>query len=352
MNIYTDFIYKYKKLLFVFLILYTIFSVFGILKLQLNTDFALFSTNDSVYERRITDLEETFGTLNQIILLVEHDEFNDAIFSDLYDIQRSLENVDNVTQIQGVAPETIMVAGAPMNSTDVSSAQLLNYFSSFQQFSPLIEVDGVYYSSFTIFIGDDFNQVEIREIEDILAQYDYNNYISGDTYNQSKITDYIIKILLILPPLALLTILLVFRWQMGAFKPTLLSVLPAGIGSLWTLGIVGWLGNEVSMLTAVVPIFIIVIGSADGLHFMSHFQDSKIEGLDNKEALNKTLKIVGIPMIVTTLTSMAGFLSLLSMSTSSVIDLAIFSALGILLAGVATWYVLPLVLSNNICFTF
>jgi len=45
---------------------------------------------------------------------------------------------------------------------------------------------------------------------------------------------------------------------------------------------------------------------------------------------------------------MAGFLSLLSMDTSSIVDLAIFSALGIFLAGIATWYVLPLILSNEI----
>jgi predicted RND superfamily exporter protein len=73
-----------------------------------------------------------------------------------------------------------------------------------------------------------------------------------------------------------------------------------------------------------------------------------MEGKNNKDALISTLKIVGIPMIVTTLTSMAGFLSLLSISTSSIKDLSIYSAVGILLAGVATWYVLPLILSNNI----
>ena len=53
-------------------------------------------------------------------------------------------------------------------------------------------------------------------------------------------------------------------------------------------------------------------------------------------------------MIVTTLTSMAGFLSLLTISTTSIKDLSIYSAVGILLAGVATWYVLPLILSSNV----
>jgi len=153
---------------------------------------------------------------------------------------------------------------------------------------------------------------------------------------------------MLLPPLALIVILLVFFWQMGSIKPTLLSVLPAGVGSLWTFGIIGLLGNEVSILTAIVPIFIIVIGSAYGLHFVSHFLDAKKEGKDNVSSVRETLKLVGIPMTVTTLTTIVGFLSLLSMNTSSIVDLAVFSAVGILLAGVATWFVLPLIMVSNI----
>lgn len=348
MNKYTDIIFKYKKLLLAFLIGYTLFSIAGVFQLKLDTDFALFSTDDSVYESRLEDLEETFGKLNQLIVIVDHDEFDSNTILELKNIQSELASVDKVVTVQGTAPEMIPLNGVPTPIENVPSSALLTYYETFGEFSPLkIEEDG-YYSVFTILIEDGFNVKDINKVEDILEDSDFKTYISGDTYNQTKIIDYIFKILLLLPPLALIVILLVFRWQMGALKPTLLSIVPAGLGSVWTLGMVGWLGNEVSIMTAVVPIFIIVIGSADGLHFMSHYQDSKKEGKDNKTSLNETLKIVGIPMIVTTLTSMAGFLSLLSMQTESIFDLAIFSALGILLAGVATWYVLPLILTNNV----
>ncbi len=348
MNKYTNFIFRFKKLLVIFLVLFTGFSVAGIFMVKLNTDFSLFSTNDSIYEQRILQQEEIFGSLNQIVVVVEHQNFDVATIADLHEIQIAFTNITNVISVQGVAPDQIMFNGTLTDIETLSATYIENYYQGFGEFSPLVVDQDTYYSIFNVFINEDFAKTNLHEMEDTLDGYSYQSYISGDTYNQTKITDYIFRILLVLPPLALLVILLVFRWQIGAFKPTLLSVLPAGIGSIWTLGIIGWLGNEVSILTAVVPIFIIVIGSADGLHFMSHFQDSKKEGYDNKTALNKTLTIVGIPMIVTTLTSMAGFLSLLSMRTDSITDLSIFSALGILLAGVATWYVLPLILTNNI----
>ncbi len=348
MSKYVNIIYKYKTILKVILVVSIILSIIGIFKMKMNTDFALFSTNNSKYQARLDDLNDSFGNLDQIIVVVEHDDFTLSEQTDLYNIQRKLETVNEVLQIQGVAPLNVNVNGSITPFLSTSTELLETYYSSFAEFSPLVLLDGTYYSTFTIFIGESFNTQEVNEIENLLDEYSFDYYITGDTYSQSKISEYILKILLILPPLTLLTILVVFRWQMKAIKPTLFSVIPAGIGSLWTFGLVGWLGNEVSILTAVVPIFIIVIGSADGLHFMSHYQDSKLEKLDTKTALKKTLTIVGIPMIVTTLTSMVGFLSLLSMKTDSIYDLAVFGAVGILLAGFATWIVLPLILSHEI----
>ncbi len=352
MDKYTSFIFKYKKQLIVLFFILNIVSLIGITRIKLNTDFSMFAPDESVYQDKLDELEEVFGELNQIIVLVEHSQVDSVTMSDLRLIQSSLELMDNNVYVQGVAPETIKMntelGPVDVAFEDISGNDLISYYNAFGEFSPLIQSDEVYYSSFTVFINSEFGKDDVGEIEDLLGEFSYSSYVSGDAYNQNKISDYIIKILLMLPPLTILTILLVFRWQMGAFKPTFMSILPAGIGSLWTFGLIGWIGNEISILTAIVPIFIIVIGSADGLHFMSHFQDSKKEGKDNKTSLNETLKLVGIPMIVTTLTSMAGFISLLSMNTDSIWDLAIFSAVGILFAGIATWYVLPLVLTNNI----
>lgn len=346
MKKYTNFIVKNRKFLMVLLLLLNIVALIGVTKIRLNTDFSMFSPKESIYDERLTELEETFGELNQIIVMVEHNEFEDTTIEILRKVQKQIEEMENVVFVQGVAPEYLVVDSVEVLTTNLTATDVENYYNNFGEFSPLKKIGDTYYSSFTVFITENFNKDDIGEIEETLDSISYPSYISGDLYNQLKISDYIIKILTFLPALTILVILLVFRWQMGAIKPTLMSVLPAGLGTLWTFGIIGWLGNEVSILTAVVPIFIIVIGSADGLHFMSHFQDSKKDKKSNITSLNETLKIVGIPMIVTTLTSMVGFISLLSMNTDSIFDLAVFSSVGILLAGVATWFVLPLILTH------
>jgi len=348
MKKYVDKIFKWKKPLFVLFALLNIGALIGITQVKLNTDFTLFTTPDSKYEETLKELENTFGSTNQIVIMVEMDQFDDATKADLRSIQASLENMTDIDYVQGPAPASVTSISGTQPYENLNASTLYQLYQRLEEFSPLKEKDGKVYGLMTVFLTDNFNRQDVNSIESLLGNYSYNTYIAGDMYNQMKVVDYILRILFILPPLTILVILLVFRWQIGAFKPTILSVLPAAFGSLWTFGIIGFLGNEISILTAVIPVFIIVIGSADGLHFMTHYQESIKAGLSKEASMTKTLRVVGIPMIITTLTSMAGFMSLLSINTSSIVDLAIFAALGIFLAGVATWYVLPLILTNNI----
>ncbi len=348
MKNYTNFIFKRNKILTILFIIINLTALAGIIQIKLNTDFSSFGLNKSVYEDRLDYTEQVFGTLNELVVLVQADDLDQTTFDNIGAVQRHFETMDKINFVSGPAPETINMGANIINYSDATIDQLKTYYQAFGDYAPLKTVDGTNYFIFTLFISDDFGRQDIDSLENYLHNLDYKTYVSGDTYNQLKIGDYILKILLILPPLAIIIIFMVFRWQMRSFKPTLLSIIPAGIGALWTFGLIGWIGKEISLLTAVVPIFVIVIGSADGLHFMSHYQDGKRDGLTNKDALTSTLKLVGIPMIITTLTSIAGFLSLISIKNESIRELSVYAGVGILLAGIATWLVLPLLLSRNI----
>jgi len=138
MKKYTEFLYKMKKPLMALVFVYTIFSFIGIFQIKLNTDFSLFSTNDSKYEDELKDLELAFGNLNQIIVLLEHEEFNDYVLNDLAAIQSEMIQTPNVVEVQGVAPESIMFNGIETNISEINANQIKAYYSNFEEFSPLI----------------------------------------------------------------------------------------------------------------------------------------------------------------------------------------------------------------------
>lgn len=350
---YVNFIKNHRKPLFLMLIILNLLSLIGIFKIRLNSNFEVFMPEQSEYIGTLDEMNEVFSTSDQIMFLIENNGSNLTVdlLCEYREFQQHLENIENVQSVIGAGPKTLALGPNQINLETITENELhyvKDYYNKIGKLSPITKKDGKIYTTFTIFTKKEFNNSDLKTIETYLKDREIKYSASGDLYMQKKIIDYILMILLFLPPAAIILILIVFRMQMGSLKATVLSVLPAGIGALWTLGLVGWIGNEVSIVTVLAPIFTIVIGSADGLHFVSHVQDEKSEGAGQIESIVETLKLVGVPMIITTVTSMAGFLSLLVMDTNAIRDLAVFASSGIFLAGVITWYVLPLILTGDV----
>ncbi len=309
--------------------------------------------DDSAFKQVTDEMESYFPGVENIMFIVNTEEasLSLSLVERLHTFQQFLNEHEHIQYANGPTPD-IMMNGRQiirLNKLDEEDlAGISSYYESMGELSPMTLHQGSLYGVFEAFPEDTFTNDDIHEIEDELNRLGLKYAISGETYMQLKILDYILKILLMIPPIALLLILLVFRSQMRSMKATIFSVLPAGIGALWTMGIIGWIGHDISIITVLAPIFTIVIGSADGLHFVSHVQDEQERKVPKIEALVQTLRMVGIPMIITTITSMVGFLVLLVMNNASLRGLALSASLGVLLAGIATWFVLPLILTGSV----
>jgi predicted RND superfamily exporter protein len=202
----------------------------------------------------------------------------------------------------------------------------------------------------SLFANSSINRKSIDRINGILDASGMEYHINGTAYIQKRVVDIVTTVTTYLPLIAIFLVILVFRSQMRSWKATLLAVLPAFVGAIWVMGLIGWAGQKMSIITAIAPLFTLIIGSADGLHFVSHYLESRSEGRTKKQAVARTLHLVGIPMVITTVTSAGGFLSLLVMDTNAVRDLAFYSSAGIFFAGIATWFTLPLFLINYVDF--
>jgi len=353
MQKYVEFVQKNRDRLFAVLIILNVLALVGIFQIRIDPAYEVFMPKDSRYKKILDKMNSVFRGSEQMIFLIESQDSQLTVetVEEFRGFQKFLQKMEEVRHVTGPAPDKVASGGdfIELDSlTAVDLPALRDYYNRLGELSPLKDKGGRLYAVFEVFPGEHFTYKDIRKIEDYLEERDLVYYATGDVYMQQKIVDYILLILLFVPPLALLLILSVFRMQMGSLKATFLSVLPAGIGALWTLGLIGWIGKEVSLITVLAPVFTIVIGSADGLHFVSHVQDERGEGKGTIESTVETLKMVGIPMIITTVTSMAGFLSLLVMNNNAIKDLSIFASTGIFLAGVVTWYVLPLILTGRV----
>ena len=345
---YIAFVKRKRKYLLIVLLIVNLIAFLGLMKIHISSDFNVFMPKRSQVKEIYQKMSQDFGSTDQVVVMVE---FKENVFSvngirKLFSINDALKSVPGVKSVVPPVPEKLPVGFQFVDMKDITSEnveKVLQFASETPQMINIHQYDDKYYAMFLVNSNSNSRDM-LKNVEKALNGYTF--YISGNSYLETKIFDYILMIVFTLPPMAFVLILIVFRWQIGSIKATILCVLPAGIAALWTMGMLGWIGKELSLVTVLVPIFTIVMGSADGLHFVSHFLENKASGHPNSDSLAITLSSVGKAMILTTLTTMAGFISLSTINSQSMVQMGIFASVGIGLAAVATWFVLPLILVN------
>ncbi len=138
--------------------------------------------------------------------------------------------------------------------------------------------------------------------------------------------------------LAYLLMFVLMWWIFRSWRIVTAAIAVISVGTVICLGLYGLLGHQVNMVTVVIPILVIVLGIADAVHMPTtyiHLRKSDPRG-DPGERIKKTLRLVGIPSLLTTLTTMGSFLALTSSPMAVIRQLGIYSAIGIGAALVAT----------------
>lgn len=332
---FTTLMEKRGKPFFALFVIMMILALSGLFQLKINPDFMIFMPGHSPSKTTFDEMNRVFESGDELIIVLHtgSDSLDTATGNKIVDLYCRLDTLPGIAYTVG-----------PVMNNEFSARSFSDDIFS------LVLYDNEWHVFLSVFADSTLDRKAIDRIESMVAGTGMDHDMSGNAFMQKRLIDMIIHILFYMPFIAIFLIFSVFRFQMKSFKATIMSVLPAVVGAVWTLGLAGWLGQEVSILTALAPIFTIVIGSADGLHFVSHYLEARQQGSDKKEAVSRTLKLVGVPMIITTLTSMGGFLSLIVMDASAIHDLALFASTGILFAGLATWFVLPLFLINKVEF--
>ena len=116
--------------------------------------------------------------------------------------------------------------------------------------------------------------------------------------------------------------------------------------TLLTFSIYGILGFRLNIFTIVIPPLIIILGVAIVMHIINEFhrEIEKDEIKDRRQLVIKSLSAIFKPCLFTTITTMVGFLSLLTSGTAVLKEFGFFSALGVLLVFVCSFIYAALLL--------
>lgn len=133
------------------------------------------------------------------------------------------------------------------------------------------------------------------------------------------------------------TLYVLFR----SFKKMFMPLIPVLLALIWMLGIGGYLGVDLTIISMVSAAMIMGLGIDFGIHVTKRFY----RGEKTAEELRKTMKELSRGLLGGALTTSVGFLSLLAATLSGMHDLGIFLFTGILSAYVGAVFLLPTILS-------
>jgi hopanoid biosynthesis associated RND transporter like protein HpnN len=137
---------------------------------------------------------------------------------------------------------------------------------------------------------------------------------------------------------ALLVILAVIVVLFRRFKATLLAIIPVLVGGLWTMACMALFDLSLNMANLIlVPLFI-GIAVDDGIHLVHRMLESP------EDATSPLARSTGKAIVLTSLTSMVGFGSLMVAKHSGVFSLGVIAATAVGCALLATLVILPLIL--------
>jgi predicted RND superfamily exporter protein len=153
-----------------------------------------------------------------------------------------------------------------------------------------------------------------------------------------------LQVMLILSVIAQFIILFwLFRHLIGVIGPIIVVVLAV----VWSLAMMATLCMPMTMLTNIMPAFLVCVGVADAVHLQSVYRQVRKRGLINHDAIVYAVSTTGMPILFTSLTTMAGLLSFRFATVSAIGDMGTASAFGVFVAFVNSLVLLPIILSFN-----
>ena len=164
----------------------------------------------------------------------------------------------------------------------------------------------------------EYEGIVFHHVGDVPLNTVYNEISSSESGRLAAITFGVIALLL----------LAFFRRPIGIVGPLAVVALSVMV----SIGLIGLLGWRLDLMFVMLPTLLIAVGVASSVHIIAEFRAYHAELGDRREAVRRTMYLVGTPCLLTSLTTAAGFVSMSIAPIKSIAHFAVYSAVGVVAA--------------------
>ncbi len=174
---------------------------------------------------------------------------------------------------------------------------------------------------------------EIQSISQDIETEETRLRVIGDALIDEEVNEASGTNIGLLMPLAFIFVIVVLGIMYRNFTDTILNLIALIMAVIWVYGIGVLAGiNLGNPMMTTVPVLIIGLGIDYGIHFTSRYREEMREGREVRDAMSRTGATVGFAILLTTITTVVGFLSNLISNISIIRQFGVLCAIGIVSA--------------------
>ncbi|MBI9099633.1 MAG: MMPL family transporter, partial [Spirochaetaceae bacterium] len=344
-----QYLLKHRIPILIIGIISTILMGFNMIYLSIDGSFSsVLPKNDSdfLYNRYV---EQTFGNSDELIILVKDKRtiYSERSLRLIKELSRELSLIEAVDESRIFS----ILTASGHNKGDLKEfidkdPFIADFLVGEEDRSTLIVAP----VSNEIALSD----VALRELADktisLVDRYrekypEIQLYVTGHPIVNAEIVKKMANDLFLLFPVAIVAVALMLLYILRSFRGMMIPLTITFASIAWTLGLKGLLRSNLTITETVIPVILISIACADGIHMVSETFHYMHRGLSSRKAVIRAVSNLWKPIVLTSITTAIGFASFIFSPGESLRNMGLFLAFGVIMAMIFSLLYIPILLS-------
>ncbi len=334
------------------LLLITGFFLAGIPRLQIDNSVDSMLPADHPARLLYDDVNDTFGGTDVMVIAVySEDIFSEATLTQVINLTKVFQRLPGVDEVVSLSTAkrmdgeegTLVVRDLmpTVPESDEERDDLRAYVIGQEMYvNNIISNDGLYAGIVVELLPDvsDIADVDDSAVYASLRQVidEQENaadiYVAGGPAVNAEMTTSMKGDLVQLIPFVLLVLAIVLYLSLRTVAGVILPLAVVLLTVIWTAGLMAWIGIPMAMISTTLPIMLIAIGVADAIHILTEYYAGLRGGEEKRSAIRTVVRHIGMAIVLTSITTLVGFLSIGTSPVQQVMQFGLYVGLGVMAA--------------------
>jgi len=182
-------------------------------------------------------------------------------------------------------------------------------------------------------------------IEKFEKDNNLNVHVSGMPYIRTMNADNIKNEMILFVYLSLGVTALIFFFFFRSFRATFITLLVVIVGVVWAFGLIGWFRFEVTVLMALIPPLVIVIGVPNAVFFINKYQQEIKNHGNQAKGLQRLITKIGSATMMTNITTASGFATFIFTKSKMLVEFGAVASINIIVIFFLALFIIPIIYS-------